>query len=1128
MALGQEEFTAEIAAAKRCGDAARLNAVLAALEGRSEAWVNLAKLKAVAARRVIGAESGGGQSVGNAGVTIETPHWLNRYGLHRPDGRPLHRYTLRDDAFALITSDLKVKAARINAGLAIDQDAALYVLWAAEWFRRTYAGGAQRWADVGRPIGVQLEQAAWRRLADRGLKYWRLPELRLNGMHHRLAAIARQGGFPVAAIVGAQSGWAAAFLQKLTARLLSHPSPTAAVAEDLARELEHSIPDLWRHDEIIAVSGELAMAIVELRQHAEAEGVTEGVLVSAWLDREHPSWRQNLPLAIHENGARQLVDGLMQVERLKGGRGAIRARRFLVAQESCWREQVELELDGDLVSSDPTQTFASLARDWSRLRLFACEESAQFISGELALVEPAEEGRWSCAASRTQLRFDLPMHVPLKVELRGEGVRVAGPFVLPGGEAAGRELRVCVGVDAALGDTPTRLEVIGAGSGGYRAEPLFLQTPNSWSVEAHETNSVCREIGCDQSTDRRLWEVCGAALARDEQDDTFLVRAGQTSDQRDQILLSGAVVQGCVAGDGRTLYCGAPTVRFRQGAHLRAPRDSEIWWRRKGEREWRLEKQSRPSGTCEIAWRDEKTLHLRCKTEAIVLPSDFAVQRNVTGSWISLDLEGWPNTVTVSPGEPSGARQWRVHREHTTQSHFEISLTFPDHSLPVAVRTPIRHHAWLYDWSGRRLPRDGQLSLSNLHRFVARAPGRIELWAELLDVSRRPVPQANARWTIDEEMPLSVIADDLATLLRSSGRLDAKVRLDFNDSHSNHWFVVEFEHTLTKESRGLSPHPAVSDPVARIVGRPFAAASYEQDFAPYGEAEQINLRPIAIDPGPGPWLVYLRANDRVLCRPVVINGSTPAEAPVTALGQVMLSGSDNRESQLAALIEETLQDPSSDVSRAVIRSIVELAVSLDGLPPSTFDVFKQLESRPLLGPLMLYGAHNGEIESVLRLANNLRMAWCLIPQRFWAQAWEVWGRHFLSVFPELPGDVAQLMTSKRQALVEHEPTLAPLLGLLAPTPALPAIANSFLNRSADRIRTDVSNPFRARFADHLPNWSFDPKFWRAADAPIVAATVARGEFADAMLADELTAVKDIARNHPRYFSVAFASQFGAR
>jgi len=1123
--VDESEITAEIAAAKRSGDAARLRTIAAGLDGRTESWVTLAKIKAIAAGRALEAAHAGGQPP--ATTIPDRSHWLSRYGLPRPDGRPLHRYALSDAAYAQVEADLRARAASINAELSSDHDAALFVLWAAEWFRRNYAGGLQRWADVGRAVNVSLEQSSWRKLADRGLRYWRLPELRLNGMHRRLAAIARQGGFPVAAIGGAQGGWAANFLQKLIVQLLEHPEPTTAVAEELGREHELAIPGLWRHEEIFAVSAELAIGIVELRREAEAGGVTEGVLISAWLDKTHPDWRRNLPLAVDDAGARQLVDGLISVERLKGGAGAIRARRFLLAQGSVWREQVELHLDGDLVSADPTHSFKSLARDWSRLRLFASDEAAQYISGELAVVEPSQDGRWTCMASRPSLRFDVPAHVPLTAELRGEGVRVMAPFLLPGGEAGGRELRVCTAEDVAPDGSPTRLEVIGYGSGGYRAEPIYLDAPATWVAEPHETDSACRDLSSDANSDRRLWEVFGAVVVGGEDGDRFLVRAGQTGDQRDQIVLDGAAPEGCVSGDGRALYCGVPTIRLRQGPQMRMPRGREIWWRLKGEREWRSQTQGRPLGSCEFAWRDEATLHVRCKTEAIVLPVDFGVRRSLSGPWVMMTIDGWPHDVTATCGEPNGGLEWRFHREHTAFSHFEFDLRFPGGSETAQIRAPLKGHAWIYEWTGRRLQRDGRLSLATLNQFVARTPSRIELWAELLDANRRPVPQANARWIIDEELPMSVIADDLAVMLRSSGRLDARVRLDFNDSQDHHWYVSEFAHELDSDPAGLTPRPAVLDPLARIVGRPFADAARETDFGPYGEREQLNPRPIDLNPGPGAWLIYLRANDRVLSRPRVVNGSEAPRMAPTALGRAMLSDPSERSAVLAALVDRALADPGHEVSREIIRSIAKLAVSLNGLPPSTFDVFRLLETFPLLGPMILYGAAANEIEPILRLADNLKMAWCLVPQSYWKEAWEVWGEHFSATFPDNLGDVAKLMTGKRAALLHHEPSLAPLLGMSGSSEPITVIANSFLNRSGDRIRTEISNPFRPRFEALLPNWPFGRQFWRAADAPILAARIARGEMTEPLGDDELTAIKDIARAHPRYFTAAFAAQFGA-
>lgn len=1124
--MDEAEVTSAIAAAKRCGDAVRLNAIADSLEGRTERWVTLAKIKAIAARRAIEGPAIAARAPSDA-EDVEKPHWLLPYGLPRPDGRPLHRYALSDAAFSRIEEDLRVRARRINADLANDHNAALFVLWAAEWFRRNYMGGMQRWADVGHPINVKLEQSSWRQLADRGLRYWRLPELRLNGTHHRLAAIARQGGFPVAAIDGAHGGWAAGFLHKLITRLLDHPAPTAAVAEELARDLENAIPELWRHDGILAVSAELAIAIVELRRDAEAGGVTEGVLISAWLDKTQPDWRKNLPLAIDEGGARQLIDGLIRMERLKTGAGGIRARRFLLAQGPRWREQIELHLDGELVAADSSCGFKALARDWSRLRLFASDEAAQYISGELAVVEPTEDGHWGCMASRPSLLFDVPAHVPLKVELRGEGVRVAGPFLLPGGEAGGRELRVCAAEAVGPEGSPIRLEVIGYGSGGYRSEPIYLDVPTNWVVEPHETDSACRDLSLDASSDRHLSEVLGAAVIRTDQGDRFLVRAGQKGDQRDQILLDGPSPEGCAAADGRALYCGAPTIRVRQGPQSRMPRGAEIWWRPKGEREWRSQAQGRPLGPCEFSWRDEATLHVRCKVEAVILPVNFAVHRSVAGPWVTMTLEGWPYRVAAACGQPGADNQWRLHREHTTSSHFELDIYFPGQDQPTSIRAPLKNDAWIYEWTGRRSPRDRNLSLATLNRFVARAPRRIELWAELLDDRRRPVPQSNARWVVDDELPLSVIADDLAVLLRSSGRLDAMVRLDFNDSYGNHWYVTEFAHQLEREPRGLSPRPAVSDPLVRIFGRPFAAAAQETDFGPYEVLEKLP-RPIDLRLGDGTWLIYLRSNDRVLTRPHVVSGPEMIRMPSTALGRAMMCDPEERADGLAALVDKALESPEQECSRRVVRSIAELAVSLNGLPPSTFDVFRLLETRPLLGPMMLYGAGTSEIEPILRLANNLRMAWCLVPRSCWTQAWHLWGRHFAETFPDHPADVAKLMTSKRAMLLHHEPSLAPLLGVTGSAEPLSIIANSFLNRSGDRIRTDVSNPFRPRFNKFLPIWPFGPEFWRAADAPIVAAEVARHEALQTLSDEELTAIKDIARTHPRYFTAAFAAQLGTR
>src|SRR5690606_11692103 len=136
------------------------------------------------------------------------------------------------------------------------------------------------------------------------------------------------------------------------------------------------------------------------------------------------------------------------------------------------------------------------------------------------------------------------------------------------------------------------------------------------------------------------------------------------------------------------------------GPQIRMPRGREIWWRLKGEKTWRSHTQGRPFGPCEFAWRDEVTLHVRCKAEAIILPVDFGVRRSLSGPWVMMTIDGWPHDVTATCGEPNGRLEWRFHREHTTFSHFEFDLRFPGRRETARIRAPLKGHAWIYEWSG--------------------------------------------------------------------------------------------------------------------------------------------------------------------------------------------------------------------------------------------------------------------------------------------------------------------------------------------------------------------------------------------------------------------------------------------
>ena len=67
-----------------------------------------------------------------------------------------------------------------------------------------------------------------------------------NGSHERLIALAREGGFPLAALEGSGPGWARSYLGQPVGRLSSESDAGKDRAEQIALDLEGPVPATWR------------------------------------------------------------------------------------------------------------------------------------------------------------------------------------------------------------------------------------------------------------------------------------------------------------------------------------------------------------------------------------------------------------------------------------------------------------------------------------------------------------------------------------------------------------------------------------------------------------------------------------------------------------------------------------------------------------------------------------------------------------------------------------------------------------------------------------------------------------------------------------------------------------------
>lgn len=1044
--------------------------------------------------------------------------WLGKLGITAIDERPLYQYRIAEEGFEWL-QHLLVEQRHALGSHSGRERAGQFVLWAAEWFRRCYDGTGQRWDALGAELNVQLQWTEWRHLTDTGLRFWKLKPLRLNGVHHRLAAIAQQGGFPCAAIERG-AGWAPSFLEALVSQLAAVPDPQLDAADAVAERLIGMVPDTWRSREIRVVSAELALEVVALRREAEAHGVPEGALISSWLDQHRAGWRDRLPLPVGSEAARSLINGLMRTVTLRGGSESVRCNRWLEVHAGGRRVGIELELSGLLKDVTGKALTSGLAADWSRLRLYAAGDFAQHVFGELAVADPDGQGQWLSRASTTRTRYELPNEIAITTELRGDGRRVVAPFVLAGGEPVRSDLRVYA--RDAEGEV-SRFRLIGTGSGGFREEQLFIDVPDDWAIETHGDDAVAAMLPDGAMDGRALWRVGGTVVATNTRGDRYLLRANQQIGQRDSLLLHGERVQGCELADGQGLFFqGAPTARVQEGRRDRAASNDELWWRPAGSSAWRSGISCTAPGPCEFAWRDKLTGHIRDRADAVIAGEGFQIRSQRVGEWHEVQVDGWDGSIEASAGIAHGPSCWRLPLKGNTRSRLLLTLRAAD-EREFGIAVPIRHQAWIESWSDGPTPRNARLSLSTINKYVARADGRCELMADLLDRSGRPVSQRQASWWVEGELPLSSIRDDLAALLRPYGDIRAMVRLNFNDANEDYWMIGEFGYDLKEERGGFVPEPAMAEQGVRIVRRELAQPEREHDdLGVYNLIDTLNHRPIALPRHHGAWLVYLRASDRILSCPRIDPGQPMTSLPPSQLGRVMtLPDEQMRAVALRELYEDVAADPTGPASRKLVRQLIDLALSLDGLPPGTFDALRLVGDKPLLGPLMLYQARSEEIEPLLRLAEGLPFAWWLIPAANWDRAEQSQAEYLFKHFPDDVEPVAHWIGQRRATIAAFEPILAPFLKQAAPKEPLEVAANGFLNRSSDRIQASIPNPFRPRLDDVLPSWLFSETFWRALDAPVAAALAARQRIT--LLDPEVAAAKDMARKHPRWFQEAFAA-----
>ena len=363
-------------------------------------------------------------------------------------------------------------------------ESALFVLYASEWWRRHYAGGAWRWASIFQsltsgPYRVDtLERSAG---VEQGLRAWGHRPSQ-DGKKY-LGAIVVQGGLPLK-MVASGDGVASRLLLSATrkAQLLGWGE------HQLADYFQSHADDMVQHlraTEIYRLLAQMVTTVLTLRSEYKLAGSTNPV---ATLEQAEPRWRERFPIAVDDESVEPLLVGLVrEVSR--------QIKMSAVYPVSVTRTLVQLpEADSYALSMEiqvpSTISVEALA---SAMELLPSKVPQSFVlemAGDKRI--PLGQGRQLLGAqSSSVLLTGKPRRFlgreacqEVLLSLRNVGADIVAPTSVPGGEALDESQPWCfVSVNGTL-------TLTGVGSCKVAGDRAYVLVPDHFTVTPREGASV--------------------------------------------------------------------------------------------------------------------------------------------------------------------------------------------------------------------------------------------------------------------------------------------------------------------------------------------------------------------------------------------------------------------------------------------------------------------------------------------------------------------------------------------------------------------------------------------------------------------------------------------------------------
>ncbi len=1023
---------------------------------------------------------------------------LSSRGLHAPDGRPLYAYRLLDDEFGEMEKLERYWLAQLlqrhqlgTVAARLPGFPALFVLYAAEWWRRRYDGSHWSWEPILRALGAdpdEWNQAQRSECVRQGLQDWGLKPRDSGGLRF-LGAIAVQGGLPMRLLAEARGKIGQVLSQVL--KLAGQTSITPNDLQTWVESLHGTLPTSYRQTAIYTLLADVAWAVLHLKEEA---GLTSSADAIARLDTQIPAWRERFPLPVGDVHARGLIEQLVRdatsvrIERLAVCLPL--ERRLERDAEGTWRLISTLPLPDNIEAKQVT-------------KLFDVQAEALPRAAELALDVGGQ--RLETSARR------MAGHDKYRIERRPwgfEGEAATQEHVLRLSAPDGRMWSVAAPKGGALDEELPWVFVpeggsfrfARQGSGGVAATEALLAIPAGWFVKPAEGAGAV-EVTRLESPKRQLYRIHGTVQAQNGAGVSSRIRTGQAGAGEESYEWRGARLWLDFQNPGMA-FLGLPDL-YRVGQDGTSHNvDGKPGWSVIGST---TPSDGDPIGPVSV--RYPATGEVKQRTHMVVLPK--------TASWSltfldatsgEIRLENW-GAVGARPIDPGLRLETRLDNNTLALSLTATSETRPPERIDLEVywrhtTTPARlslpfpaKGARTFDANGKELRSGALLAAHQLAGVRLLILGgsptampnialELQLKGGIQRIEHRLYPPVGSARV---EVRLQDFSSNVQHLLSTDDSPDAQVQAVLRIGGAEHFrlhlarYAAKLEkngsqisldasgmNALTTES--LTTLPVLALRLERPGDEAIPLTACASEGVPTGAwIFSPELRE------PGSWLIFPGPDAPLPFRPTLwsVKGEVHTESPLArAIG---IFDTVERETAL----DEVIAAMSADFLEPCWIELERLAGQIGHLPLTTLDLWRRFARSPhgmAALALRFGGLPSGFLE---RFDLELPFAWEIVPFAAWKQAIGCLKRQCIGAYSDEAGSLIFLthMDGRIADWAARHPSLQYLLGLATATmnvasanniPALKFVGNAAGVQLFDGENSHVQRLLRLHAEDDWP------------------------------------------------------------